>query len=282
MADYWFLPKNYSKQTAVSSKYYLTDVDTEEKSIYCHHDLMGELLIPEHSHKKAQFLYTEGGVVYVRTDSHTYFLPARHFIWIPAGVRHSIYPSSENVMMRNLYFPVEQNEDAFYAREGIYPVNDLILNLLLYTNRWNGNLQKETKNYIVASALKVLLADTAQESLSLSLPMPKDKRLGKVVDYITKNLDKNLQFAEVAAKFGFSTRTLHRLFTKDLGMPFIRFFTICRMLRAIELLAEKQMPVSEIALAVGYSSLPTFSNTFYKLLGSRPTEYINGKNILGA
>lgn len=265
----------------MSAKYYLTDVDTEPKSIYCHHDLMGELLIPEHSHNKAQFLYTEGGVVYVRTDSHTYFLPARHFIWIPAGVHHSIHPSSESVMMRNLYFPVDNKDSVFYGKEGIYPVNDLILNLLLYTNRWNGNLQKGTKNYVVASALKILLADTAQESLSLSLPMPKDKRLAKVVDYIAKNLDKSLLFADIAAKFGFSTRTLHRLFIKDLGMPFIRFFTICRMLRAIELLAEKQMPVSEIALAVGYNSLPTFSNTFFKLLGIRPTEYANGKNILG-
>lgn len=265
----------------MSAKYYLTDVDTDAKSIYCHHDLMGELLIPEHSHNKAQFLYTEGGVVYVRTEGHTYFLPARHFMWIPAGVRHSIHPSNENVMMRNLYFPTENKELSFYTTEGIYPANDLILNLLLYTNRWNGNLQRGSKNFTIASALKILLADTAQESLTLLLPMPKDKRLGKVIDYVTKNLDKSLKFADVAAKYGFSTRTLHRLFIKDLGMPFIRFFTISRMLRAIELLAEKQHPVSEIALMVGYNSLPTFSNTFCKLLGMRPTEYANGKNILG-
>lgn len=266
----------------MGTKYYLTDVDTEEKSIYCHHDLMGELLIPEHYHEKSQFLYTEGGVVYVRTEGHTYFLPARHFMWIPAGVHHSIHPSSENVMMRNLYFPVGSKEPAFYAQEGIYPVNDLILNLLLYTKKWNGNLQKGSKNFTIALALKILLADTATENLPLSLPMARDKRLAKVVEYINKNLEKNLLFADISARFGFSTRTLHRLFIKDLGMSFIRFFTISRMLRAIELLTEKQLPVSEIALAVGYNSLPTFSNTFHKLLGVRPTEYANGKNILGS
>jgi AraC-like DNA-binding protein len=52
------------------------------------------------------------------------------------------------------------------------------------------------------------------------------------------------------------------------------------MLRAIELLQQRDMPVSEIALAVGYSSLPTFSNTFYKVLGQRPTDYVNGRDIL--
>lgn len=264
----------------MGQKYYLTDVDTDPESIYVHHDLMGELLIPEHDHDKGQFLYTEGGLVYVRTDSHTYFLPARHFMWIPAGVTHSIHPSSENVIMRNLYFPVHKDDALFFEVEGIYPVNDLILNLLLYTNRWKGDLKKGSKHFIVAIALKILLGDTARESLSLSLPMAKDKRLVKVVEYINKNLHKNLLFSQVAVKYGFSTRTLHRLFIKDLGMPFIRFFTVSRMLKAIELLNEKQLPVSEVALSVGYSSLPTFSNTFYKLLGVRPTEYVKGKNIL--
>lgn len=278
------MPNIYSNQTTVNQKYYLTDVDTQPASIYCHHDLMGELLIPEHSHKKAQFLYTEGGVVYVHTDAHTYFLPARHFMWIPAGVRHSIHPSSENVIMRNLYFPVENmesEESGFYGTEGIYPVNDLVLNLLLYTKQWKGNLNNGSDHFMIAGALKILLAETAQQSLHLFLPMAKDKRLIKVADYITKNLHKNLLFSQVAEKYGFSTRTLHRLFIKDLGMPFIRYFIICRMLKAIELLTEKKIPVSEIAVSVGYSSLPTFSNTFYKLLGVRPTEYANGKNILG-
>ena len=56
-------------------KYYIKEVDIDKKSIYCHHDLMGELLIPTHKHDKAQMLYTEGGIVYVITQTNTYFLP---------------------------------------------------------------------------------------------------------------------------------------------------------------------------------------------------------------
>ncbi|WP_373564807.1 hypothetical protein [Sphingobacterium sp. E70] len=32
-------------------------------------------------------------------------MPARHYLWIPAGVKHSIHPSTPEVVMRNLYFP---------------------------------------------------------------------------------------------------------------------------------------------------------------------------------
>ena len=261
-------------------RYYITEVDVNEDSIYCYHDLMGELLIPKHSHKKDQFLYTEGGVVYIKTKKETYFLPARHFMWIPAGVEHSIHPNNEDVIMRNLYFPKEEGDLDFYNKEGIYPVNDLLLNLLLFTNRWNGNLSKGTRNYTIVKALKVLLYEISGSSLHLALPMAKDERLIKITEYINEHLHEHLLFSDLAKKYGYSSRTLHRVFTNDIGMSFIQYFTICRMLRAIELLQKKNIPVSEVALAVGYNSLPSFSNTFYKLLGQRPSEYVKGKNIL--
>lgn len=263
-----------------TDRYYLTEVDKHPDSIYCHHDLMGELLIPQHYHNKAQFLYVEGGIAYVKTDISTYFLPARHYMWIPPGVKHSIHPNSEDVMMRNLYFPVEKKDVVFYEEEGIYPVNDLLLNLLLFTNRWKGDLYKGSRNYIVAKALKVLLPDISGKNLSLSLPLAKDARLIKITDYIASHIGDAISFEDLAKRFGLSTRTLHRLFVKDLGMSFMQFFTISRMLRAVELLQDKSMPVSEVALAVGYNSLPTFSNIFYKMLGQRPSEYANGRNIL--
>jgi len=63
-------------------------------------------------------------------------------------------------------------------------------------------------------------------------------------------------------------------------MSFIQYFTIRRILKAIELLLEKKIPVSEVSQAVGYSSTTTFSNTFFKVLGQRPSDYLNGKEIL--
>ncbi|UUC44976.1 AraC family transcriptional regulator [Flavobacterium cerinum] len=263
-----------------AEKYYTKEVDTDKNSIYCHHDLMGELLIPTHKHEKAQLLYTEGGIVYVTTETKTYFLPARHFMWIPHNIAHSIHPSSENVMMRNLYFPVDKNEHSFYDSEGIYPVNDLLLQMMLFTNRWNGNLKKGSRNFFIARAIKAILPEICETNLPLALPTAKDKRLLKVIAYLDDHLDDTIFFSKLAEKFGFSERSLYRLFQKDLGMSFIQFFTIRRMLKAIELLLEKRLPVNEVAIAVGYNSIPTFSNTFYKILGQRPSDYLNGVEIL--
>ena len=261
-------------------KYYIKKVDADKKSIYCHHDLTGELLIPTHKHNKAQLLYAEGDVVFVTTETKTYFLPARHFIWIPSGIEHSIQPKSESVMMRNLYFPVEKDEDEFYQNEGIYPVNNLLLQMMLFTNQWNGDLKKKSPNFTIAKAIKAILPQICLTNLPLELPLPKDVRLSKILRFVENNLGETILFAELATKFGYSERSLYRLFQKDLGMSFIQYYTIRRILKAIELLLDKKLSVKEVALEVGYNSVPTFSNTFFKILGQRPSDYLNGEEIL--
>jgi AraC-like DNA-binding protein len=261
-------------------KYYISRVDVLKDSIYCHHDLMGELLIPTHSHDKAQLLYTEGGMVYVTTPNKTYYLPARHFMWIPAGIPHSLHPSSEEVMMRNLYFPIQSNDEDFYRTEGIYPINELLLQMMLYTNIWNGDVLKRTRNYNIALAIKAMLPDIGALKLGLTMPLPRDVRLVKIVQYLDDNLSETIFFKALASHFGFSDRSLHRLFQKDLGMSFIQFLTSKRMLKALELLLSKKYTISEVAHEVGYSSVPTFSNTFYRIIGQRPSVYLQGEEVL--
>lgn len=259
---------------------YITRVDADKKSIYCHHDLMGELFIPKHKHLKAQMLYAEGDVVFVTTETKTYFLPARHFMWIPSGVSHSIHPKSGKVIMRNLYFPVEPNEDDFYKKEAIYPVNNLLLQMMLFTNQWNGDLEKGTPNFVIASAIKAILPQICLLNLQLELPKAKNERLSKILRYIDNSVGEPILFSEVAKQFGYSERSLYRLFENDLGMSFMQYYTIRRIIKAIELLLERKYSIKEIAEKVGYSSVPTFSNTFYKIVQQRPSDYLNGDEIL--
>ncbi len=61
-----------------------------------------------------------------------------------------------------------------------------------------------------------------------------------------------------------SERSFHRLFKGDFNMTFIHYYTLLRMFKAVEYILENKYTIGEIALMVGYSSLPTFSNTFQK------------------
>jgi AraC-like DNA-binding protein len=263
----------------IPNRYYINDVDTIASSIYCYHDVMGELLIPSHSHLKSQLLYTEGGIVYVVANKKRYYLPARHFMWIPAGVEHSIHPSSEKVIMRNLYFPTSKKDDVFFAKQGIYPINDLLLELLLFTQKYHGDLYPKTSNFKIAKTIKLLLPQVCNHDLPLILPYPKDQRLVAIIDYIDANISDTIYLPELASKFSFTEKTLSRLFKKDLNLTFVQYVTTKRILKFIQLVLEKEYSISNASIAVGYRSLPTFSNMFYKIMKQRPSDYFKVNKV---
>jgi AraC-like DNA-binding protein len=262
----------------ISSDYYLTEVDKYPDTIYCMHDLMGENDIAVHAHVKGQFLFTEGGIVHVVTPSKTFFLPARHYMWIPPHVAHSIHPGSPDVIMRNLYFPVQEGDPRFYFEMGIYPVDDLLLQMVIFSNRWSGDIDESNKgSYLFALALKTILPEISIYNLPLALPYAKNKRLDKIIGFMADNLQELIIFPDLARRFGFSERSLSRLFHNDLGMSFNQYLTIQRMMLALRLLLQDGMSVKEAAAQVGYNSVPTFSTTFYKIVGIRPSDYVKMK-----
>src|SRR5690606_4293453 len=324
-------------RTLYVDRYYMTEVDTFEDSIYCHHALMGENFISEHSHTKGQFLYAERGIVFLKTSEKSYVLPARHYMWIPGGIKHSIYPSSPEVVMRNLYFPAFATDGDFFNEVSIYPVNDFLIEFIMFTNRWTGNIfPTEEPKFSIAKAFKLILPEVSQTELPLALPYPKDEKLKLIVNYLEQRIDQNISFKKLANEFELSERTLarlfqrelnmsfiqyytilrmltalklivnqleqridqnirvkqlanefeiseralSRLFQRELNMSFIQYYTILRMLTALKLLFDEKMSVNDVSMRVGYSSLPTFSNTFYKVIGVRPSEYIKNKNLL--
>lgn len=264
----------------MNTKYYLTEVDKNPLSIYCYHNLMGETFIESHHHDKGQFLYTEGGVVHVKTKNRIYFLPARHYMWIPPGLQHAIYPSSPKVIMRNLYFPVPTNAGRFYYKEGIYPINNLLMELLLHTKQWNGDIVKSQRNkFTIALAFKALLEQTVSRSLHIELPQAKDHRLISIIKYLTDHIHQEHLLPELASRFSMTDKSLYRLFKKDVGMSFIKYYTQLRIFKSLEYLMNSDYTISEIANMIGYISLPTFSNTFNKVMGKRPSEYRKSNEI---
>ena len=151
----------------------------------------------------------------------------------------------------------------------------------MFTNRWNGNIfPLEEPKYSIAKAFKLLLPELSHSELPLALPYPQHSKLKDIVQYLEENISENVSFKNLSQNFDVSERTLARLFQKELNMSFIQYYTILRMLTALKLLLDEKLSVNEVALKVGYSSLPTFSNTFNKVIGVRPSDYVKNQNTL--
>jgi AraC-like DNA-binding protein len=77
---------------------------------------------------------------------------------------------------------------------------------------------------------------------------------------------------ELAREIGMSDYRLKHGFKQKYGQTPYRFIAEKRMLTARELLAKGNMNVSEVANAIGFNSLGSFSNSFYEKFGIRPSE----------
>ncbi|NIF04963.1 AraC family transcriptional regulator [Chryseobacterium sp. Tr-659] len=252
------------------------DVEDDDAEFYIYHVLTGNITTEIHHHSSAQLVYAEGGIVHVFTDLKHWYLPARCFMWIPAGTPHYIFSTSPKVDLYNFYFKKEEDESGFFDEINIYSVNNLLREMIMYTKDWDGKITKnDGSKYYFLKALKGVLPEKRDKKLAFPVqhPFPKDETLLKIARYIHANLEKPLTIDSTAKEFGMSTRTLSRKFKEILGMNYVRFLRALRITRSLELMLEGKYNMYEIAMMVGYNSLSSFSNIFKKVIGIAPTEY---------
>lgn len=105
------------------------------------------------------------------------------------------------------------------------------------------------------------------------------RHLGHViamVRHILENLDTRMTNADVAAVSGLHENYAVNLFSKTIGMPIKRFIIRMRLIRARAFLIESSMPVSEVAIASGFSSITQFYQHFKSSYGVSPKALRDG------
>ncbi|WP_432710845.1 helix-turn-helix domain-containing protein [Pedobacter sp.] len=271
------LPKISPFQTMniVQTQEYLELVDKEPESIYVLHEKVERRLI-EHTHQKGQLTYVQGGIAYITVKNVSYIIPARHYVWLPAGMSHYLQVRNHGTITRSIYYQIDRNKDSsFYEELGIYPVNNLLYEMILYSERWKGVIAPGEQAYQFLSALKGLLPQRSRPAIPIALPTTTNERLAPVINYIENNYASALTLVNISTLFGMGERSLSRLFQSSMSISFLQYLKILRMVKAIELLLETNKSTSEIAFAVGYNSLAAFSKAFFQLTHSRPTAFKN-------
>lgn len=230
--------------------------------------------LPMHHHPKSQMLIVENGVANLKTNSATYYVPSRHYIWIPLNVEHVVEFKTGGVIIKTIYF---NNEDdvahPFYGNTGIYTINKLLQEMLNLTQNWSGNILKGDWQHEFLLTIKHLLPRITSNTINIVLPTTKHTKLLPLLNYVAINLENNLSITFVADKFGFSVRNLTRIFDKELHLSYLQYLKVLRVIKAIELLTSANKNVTETAYMVGYNSIAVFSNVFEEIVHIRPKDF---------
>jgi len=98
------------------------------------------------------------------------------------------------------------------------------------------------------------------------------KRVTRVVEAHLKDTDLNSEM--IASEVGLSRVHLFRKLKELTGQTTREFYRNVRLTKAAELLADKKLTVSEVAVQVGFSNQHNFSKAFKEMYGIPPAEYM--------
>lgn len=131
--------------------------------------------------------------------------------------------------------------------------------------------QGRTLLELVASFEQFVLETLGLSSFSEKMP----DSITSALLYINANLDQPLTLNEIAGHTHLNPSYLSTLFHKVMRLNLVTYINSLRIEKAKAMLRNTELPVSQIALAVGFSQDIYFYRLFKRIAGQTPSEYRN-------
>ena len=105
-------------------------------------------------------------------------------------------------------------------------------------------------------------------------------RIDTVLKYISDHHANEITLNDVAGIACMTPNSFCRYFKRMTNKSFIQFLNEVRIRDASRLLAQEDLPISEVCDVVGYRSITNFNKQFKQIMGSTPKEYrLNNLNL---
>ncbi len=99
------------------------------------------------------------------------------------------------------------------------------------------------------------------------------KYVRMTLTYLSNYFEQDIKIKDIAKEIGISVAYLQRLFKEQTGKTLVDKINELRIEKAKILLETSSLPITDIAVSVGFNNRQHFSYTFLKLVGSSPALY---------
>lgn len=102
---------------------------------------------------------------------------------------------------------------------------------------------------------------------------PKKVTVRSITEYIHANLTEKITQKSAAASLGINPASLSSVLREYTGLSFPEFVNNLRLEKAVSILCDCDVSITETAYLSGFGSIRNFNRIFYDTLGLTPTEY---------
>ncbi|NLJ30402.1 MAG: AraC family transcriptional regulator [Clostridiales bacterium] len=255
------------------------------------------MFVPYHWHREIELIFVSMGSLVLTVDDEKFSAGPGDVFWVGQERLHGILTAKEETRYCALLFPMEflSFEMFDYAqghylnplcrKEKQFPVQ--IPRGGFYGELWHelreitAQDQKRAQGYqfAIKAALLKLISLLVQAGLLLPYGGKgeasdfKVQNLKAILSYIQRHYAEKLELADMAREFHLSPKYFSRYFKQNLDRPFVAYRNGYRIKRAAELLLSAELPVGEVALAVGFDNFSYFIRQFKAFYGCTPSHY---------
>ena len=251
-----------------------TDIDAHKEEIYV---VQSELtkIVPQHTHAQGHILVVQEGAATLNVERSAYFIPNGYFVWIPSEVSHRVAFEGTYAKVLNIYYPATFSQTNFFKQVGMYPIPSILYHTIeliseqtAFYTEWNWEYELlSTVHHILPHIIKY-------QKYPLRLPTSDNPTILKIVEAIQNNYKSPITAQSISEEAGISVRTLSRYLRNELNVSLVQYVRTYRIIMAIKLMVKGEDSITNIAYSVGFDSLTTFSNSFYKVTGQRPSLFL--------
>ncbi len=175
-------------------------------------------------------------------------------------------------ILRNYFKPVLHRKESYIKLDRSFHITPSVQLVIdrFFSHSYNGTLEKL---YLESKIVELIFAYLKSvERGSEKIAPPDRDKLYHARELLLDKLDSPPSLNHLARLTGLNTFKLKNGFKQLFGLPVYKYLQQKRMEKAFELLENKDFTVQEAAWYVGYESIGSFSNAFYKIFGYRPSE----------
>ncbi|MFZ6687722.1 helix-turn-helix domain-containing protein [Undibacterium sp. SXout11W] len=219
-----------------------------------------------HAHSQGQLFLVHSGLVSVVTKNQHWVMPSGCVGWVPPQMLHGATVHGD-MRGTSMYFSEDFSRKKMPTELKVVRTSPLLASLLAEISEHQCHQQNPAYIAVLADVLHRLPAQT------LFVPMPVDPRLLRMAQALLKQPDDETNLDGWAEKIGMSRRTLTRRFQQETGWSIGQWRQQMRLLLALEKLSAG-LPVTTVALDMGYQSVSAFIKVFRQYLACTPKAWL--------
>ncbi len=244
-------------------------------------------VVPVHCHEFYEFLLLLDGKQYVSVLGNEHLYDEGYFTLMPPGVLHShrayqeigcrgivVRFTARQVQSAEMVEPVAERLLGILSTPHAAPLTDEGISRLLTTPEENGCCAS-----LDLISLMMRMADVYSRDDNVLRKVPKPRVLNdrdlveNVLMSISTMYMSDIDVMTLSRIHNISYRHLARLFVKITGYTLTEWLIYSRLNYGMQMLAETDLSISDIARQVGFSSESYFSSVFSRTIGCSPKAY---------